>query len=157
MDHLQKNHVYNLVTLDSQQVERALPLFHLIWTGPTAIIIAIVLLYTNLGPSSLAGFAFLFVAMTLLALAAGRLASLKRILDGFMRSRVRLSSEVFSKLRAVSLLGWEPHFVTRLNEKREEELKWLRMCLFWRNIIVASSLVRTAVKYRCIVRTNPIL
>lgn len=133
--------LFSLATADAQRVEQACPLFHLLWTAPIAVIIAVGLLSLNLGPSALAGFGFLLITIPVLALASRRLSVLRKQTNLLTASRVSLTREVLQALRGIRLLGYEQAFIGRLSKQRMDETALIQKAMILKNVINAASMV----------------
>ena len=55
--------VVNLMSVDTQKLQDAAQFLQYIWTSPIIIVLAMVLLWQNLGVASLAGFGFLVILL----------------------------------------------------------------------------------------------
>lgn len=60
----------NLISSDAQHFVLLMPFFHIIWSGPFQIVVAIALLWNELGPSVFAGVAVLLLLIPLNAITA---------------------------------------------------------------------------------------
>lgn len=60
----------NLISSDAQHFVMLMPFLHVIWSGPFQIVVAVVLLWNELGPSVFAGVAVLLLLLPLSAITA---------------------------------------------------------------------------------------
>ena len=58
--------IVTLMSVDTDRIDKALGLFHLLWTSPIIIILALILLLVNIGYSALSGYALLVAGIPLL-------------------------------------------------------------------------------------------
>ncbi|KAF5317788.1 hypothetical protein D9619_012656 [Psilocybe cf. subviscida] len=117
--------INNLITTDLNYITGGQDFLMIIIYVPLQVTLCILFLYRILGWSAIAGF-----LATLLALPIpGWLA--KKLQDtqvGKMKKtddRIQAVTEAVNVIRMVKLFGWEKKMTSQLEEKREEELKWL--------------------------------
>jgi ATP-binding cassette, subfamily C (CFTR/MRP), member 1 len=118
-------------------------MFHIIWTGPVAIVITLVVLLINLTYSALAGFGLLIISVPLLTWAVKVLASKRTKMNKITDQRVSLTQEILQGVRFVKYFGWESSFLERLGEIRGREIRAVQFLLGLRNAIMAVSMVNT--------------
>lgn len=116
----------NLMSADAQRFNDVTNFIHLLWSCPLQIILAVVFLWFELGPSVLAGLA----VMVLMAPINGLLATKARKIQvdnmKFKDKRLKIMNEILSGIKILKLYAWEPSFQTQVEELREEELKVLK-------------------------------
>ena len=132
--------VVNLMSTDTYRIDQASGMFHLIWTGPFAMIITLVVLVINLTYSALAGFAILVIGTPLLTKAIKSLFVRRRAINKVTDQRVSLTQEILQAVRFVKYFGWESSFLERLSEIRNREIHAIQVLLAIRNAINAVSM-----------------
>ncbi|KAF8530162.1 ABC protein [Hysterangium stoloniferum] len=113
----------NHISTDVSRMDYCAQWFHYTWTGPIQIIICLVILLVQLGPSTLAGFC-LFIIMT--PIQERTMASQFKIRKGSMRwtdQRASLVQELLGGMRVVKWFTYEKPFLKRLWFIRHMELK----------------------------------
>ncbi|KAI9739621.1 MAG: hypothetical protein M1834_006339 [Cirrosporium novae-zelandiae] len=132
--------ITNLMAVDTYRVDQAFGMFHMIWTAPIAVLLALVLLIINLTYSALAGFGFIVVLMPLLGSAIKSLFKRRRAINKVTDQRVSLTQEILQAVRFVKYFGWEKSFLERLQEIRKREIHAIQILLALRNGIIAVSI-----------------
>ena len=93
------------------------------WTAPIQLIVCFIILFVNLGPSALAGFA-IFVLLTPLQTMAMRLMLRFRQKNTvFTDKRAKLLQELFSGIKIIKFFAWEDPYLDRINQIRNWETK----------------------------------
>ena len=132
--------IVNLMSTDTYRVDTASGLFHLLWTGPFAMIITLILLLVNLTYSALAGFALLVIGTPLMTRAIKSLFVRRRAINKITDQRVSLTQEILQAVRFVKYFGWESSFLARIGEIRKQEIVAIQVLLAIRNAINAVSM-----------------
>uniref|UniRef100_A0A663DU18 ABC-type glutathione-S-conjugate transporter n=1 Tax=Aquila chrysaetos chrysaetos TaxID=223781 RepID=A0A663DU18_AQUCH len=104
----------NLMSADAQRFMDTANFVHQLWSSPLQIILAIVFLWGELGPSVLAGIA---VMVLLIPINGFLVAKAKTIQVSGQHLLTLLISQI------LKLFAWEPSFEKRVNEIRARELK----------------------------------
>jgi len=81
--------------------------FHLSWSAFIQLILCLVLLLVNLGPSALAGFCFFVFASPMQTLVMRRLFNLRRRAMAWTDKRAKLLQELLGGMRVIKYFGWE--------------------------------------------------
>ncbi|XP_061856985.1 ATP-binding cassette sub-family C member 2 [Colius striatus] len=113
----------NLMSADAQRFMDVANFIHQLWSGPLQIIVSIVFLWVELGPSVLAG---IVVMVLLIPLNAILVTKSKTIQVRNMKNkdeRMKIMSEILSGIKTLKLFAWEPSFEERVNKIRALELK----------------------------------
>ena len=129
--------VVNLMGTDSFRVDLACGWFHVIWSSPIQIVIALILLIVNLSYSALAGFALLMVGIPLLSWVVKVLAAKRKTVNKITDKRVALTQEIFTGVRFVKYFGWEESFLSRLQDLRNREIRAVQFLLGVRSGVTA--------------------
>lgn len=91
---------------------------------PVEIILSVVFLYGLLGWSSLVGVAMMIVTMIIPGMLAKLLAKVERRTRLASDARIEAMTETLNSVRIIKFFGMEKVFLSRIREKRENEL-WL--------------------------------
>ncbi|XP_043697568.1 ABC transporter C family member 3-like isoform X2 [Telopea speciosissima] len=120
----------NLMTVDVERTGFFSWYLHDIWRVPVQIVLALLILYKNLGYASLVS----FIATIILMLANVPLGKLQEKIQGeLMESkdqRMKVTSEALRNMRILKLQGWEMKFLAKIIKLRNFETKWLKKLLY---------------------------
>lgn len=118
--------ITNLMTSDTDAVQQTCQQLHSLWSAPLRIIIAIVLLYQQLGLASILGSMMLLALFPVQAFIISWMKNLQK--QGLQRTdkRIDLISEILSAMDIVKYFGWEESFKTKVLGIRADEISWLR-------------------------------
>ena len=118
----------NLISSDVNGIMGAVIMFDNLWTSPLQIIIAMIMLYTAVGPASLAGLGAVVLATPMMLICFGYLASGMQKMLKFTDNRVKMVSEALSSMRVIKYYGWEAKFLQNIVNERNKEMQvasWL--------------------------------
>ncbi|KAG0069645.1 hypothetical protein BGZ89_002459 [Linnemannia elongata] len=132
--------VTNLMSTDTTRLDFVAGYFHVIWTAPLMIILILILLIDNMGPTALVGFVFLLIVGPLQAKIVAALSVIRRKSTLITDARVKLTQEVLQGMRVIKFYGWEDAFLSKLEDLRNKELKYVRTLLISRSGIAAINL-----------------
>lgn len=132
--------IVNLMSTDTYRIDQAAGLFHIVWTAPIQVFLALALLLVNLTYSALAGFGFICIMMPLLGKAIGSLMKRRKAINKITDQRVSLTQEIIASVRFVKYFGWETSFLDRLDAIRSNEISKISFLLSIRNGIMAVSM-----------------
>ncbi|CAD7667352.1 unnamed protein product [Nyctereutes procyonoides] len=118
--------IVNLMSVDAQRFMDLAPFLNLVWSAPLQIILAIYFLWQNLGPSILAGVAFMVLLIPLNGAVAVKMRAFQVEQMKFKDSRIKLMSEILGGIKVLKLYAWEPSFLEKVEGIREDELRLLR-------------------------------
>nr|XP_023872873.1 putative ABC transporter C family member 15 [Quercus suber]POE85287.1 abc transporter c family member 3 [Quercus suber] len=128
---LSNGKIINLINVDAERIGDFCWYIHGVWLLPVQVILALIILYRNLGaaPSIAALFATVLVMVcnTPLANMQERLHS--KIMEA-KDSRIKVTSETLKSMRVLKLHSWEPSFLKKLLHLRETERSWLKKYLY---------------------------
>ncbi|WJX30575.1 Multidrug resistance-associated protein 9 [Trifolium repens] len=116
----------NMITTDANALQQICEQLHGLWSAPFQIIIAMVLLYQQLGVASLVGSLILVLIIPLQAFMNDKMRKLTK--EGLQQTdkRVGLMNEILSAMDTVKCYAWETSFQSRIQSIRHEELSWFR-------------------------------
>jgi hypothetical protein len=122
--------IVNYMAVDVQRVGDYAWYFHDIWMLPLQIILALAILYKNVGIAMVST----LVATVLSIAASVPVAKLQEhYQDKLMASkdeRMRKTSECLKNMRILKLQAWEDRYRLQLEEMRNVECRWLRWALY---------------------------
>ncbi|KAJ3923547.1 ABC protein [Lentinula edodes] len=111
----------NSISTDISRIDAASQWF-VRWTAPIQVMVCLIILLVELGPSALAGFAlFLLVAPIQSQVMAHRL-KIRKASNIFTDRRAKLLAEVFSTMRIVKYFSYEFPFIQRIAQTRTQEM-----------------------------------
>ncbi|XVE50799.1 hypothetical protein DITRI_Ditri01bG0192100 [Diplodiscus trichospermus] len=147
--------IVNFMSVDAERIGEFSWYMHDLWLTVLQIVLALLILYKNLGPASIAAFA----ATTVVMLANIPFAKmLEKFQDKLMESkdkRMKTTTEILRNMRILKLQGWEMKFLSKIIGFRNVEERWLKRYVytnamtnffFW----VAPSFVSVATFSSCI-------
>uniref|UniRef100_A0A674KAE7 Multidrug resistance-associated protein 1 n=1 Tax=Terrapene triunguis TaxID=2587831 RepID=A0A674KAE7_9SAUR len=108
--------IVNLMSVDAQRFMDLATYINMIWSAPLQVILALYLLWQNLGPSVLAG-----VAVMILLVPVNAVAHMKS-----KDNRIKLMNEILNGIKVLKLYAWELAFKEKVLGIRQEELKVLK-------------------------------
>ncbi|NXK74901.1 MRP1 protein, partial [Amazona guildingii] len=118
--------IVNLMSADTQQLMEMAVNLNLLWSAPFQIVMAVVFLWKELGPSVLAGVALLLLVIPINALIAAKVKRLKKSQMKNSDQRVKLLSEMLHGIKILKLYAWEPAYQRKVMNIRECEMDVLK-------------------------------
>ncbi|NXE22880.1 MRP1 protein, partial [Ardeotis kori] len=118
--------IVNLMSADAQQLMELTSNINLLWSAPFQIIMAVIFLWKELGPSVLAGVAVLLLVIPINALVAAKVKRLKKSQMKYSDQRVKLLSEMLHGIKILKLYAWEPAYQRKVMNIREHEVDVLK-------------------------------
>ena len=97
----------NHISTDVSRIDFCCGFFHIAWTSPLALLLCLVLLLTQLGPSALAGFAIFFVISPLQTIIMKKLFNVRKQAMVWTDKRIKLLQELLSGMRVIKVFTWE--------------------------------------------------
>ncbi|PON71681.1 ATP-binding cassette containing protein [Parasponia andersonii] len=118
--------ITNMITTDANALQQVCQQLHGLWSSPFRIIIAMVLLYQQLGIASLFGALMLILMLPVQTIVLSKMRELTK--EGLLRTdkRVGLMNEILAAMDIVKCYAWEGSFQSRVQSIRNEELLWFR-------------------------------
>lgn len=123
--------VINLITVDVERIGDFFWYIHGVWLLPFQIILALIILYRNLGlvPSFAALLATISVMVSNTPLASRQERLHSKIMEA-KDSRIKATSETLKSMRVLKLHSWESTFSKKIFQLRETERSWLKKYLY---------------------------
>ncbi|XP_043849386.1 multidrug resistance-associated protein 1-like [Dromiciops gliroides] len=116
--------IINLASADAQQLMDLTVNINLLWSAPLQILMAILLLWQELGPSVFAGVAMLVLVIPINALVANRIKMLKKNQTKNKDQQIKLLNEILRGIKILKLYAWEPSYQKKIIKIREHELEF---------------------------------
>lgn len=118
--------ITNLMTTDAEALQQICQSLHTLWSAPFRIVIAMVLLYKQLGVASLLGALMLVLLFPIQTLVISRMQKLSK--EGLQRTdkRIGLMNEILAAMDTVKCYAWESSFQAKVQSVRTDELSWFR-------------------------------
>ncbi|KAM3696207.1 hypothetical protein ACJW31_06G020800 [Castanea mollissima] len=122
--------IINFMTVDADRIGDFSWYLHEIWIVPVQIVIALLILYRNVGLASIAA----LIATVFVMLANVPLGKFQEKFQGkIMESkdkRMKATSEILRNMRILKLQGWEMKFLAKIMEIRKTEAGWLKKYVY---------------------------
>ncbi|KAI9339681.1 P-loop containing nucleoside triphosphate hydrolase protein [Obelidium mucronatum] len=114
--------IVNLMSVDAGRLGDLTTYFHIIWSGPFQICLALYFLYFTLGVAIFAGVAVMLLMIPINGLLATWSRRLNKVQMGNKDKRTKLMDELLNGIKVIKLYAWEMPFLNRVNAVRELEL-----------------------------------
>ncbi|XP_059215146.1 canalicular multispecific organic anion transporter 1 isoform X2 [Centropristis striata] len=112
----------NLMSADAQRFNDVTNFIHLLWSCPLQILLAIVFLWLELGPSVLAGLAVMVLMVPINGLLAYKARKIQIENMKFKDKRLKIMNEILNGIKILKLYAWEPSFQMQVEDIRGQEL-----------------------------------
>jgi len=113
----------NHISTDVSRIDFASQFFHIGWTAPIQLIICLIILLVNLGPSALAGFSIFFFILPIQTRLMRFLLRFRRKTMVFTDKRAKLLQELLSSIKIIKFFAWEEPYLARIHQVRDSEIK----------------------------------
>ncbi|XP_027504551.1 multidrug resistance-associated protein 1-like isoform X3 [Corapipo altera] len=118
--------IVNLMSADTQQLLEMAVTMNQLWSAPFQIIVAVVFLWKELGPSVLAGVALLLLVIPLNVHIAAKVRRLKKSQMKYSDQQVKILTEILHGIKILKLYAWEPAYQRKVLSIREREMDVLK-------------------------------
>ncbi|KAK1259372.1 ABC transporter C family member 3 [Acorus gramineus] len=122
--------IINIMSVDADRIGLFSWYMHDLWMIPIQVILALLILYKNLGLASLATLAATILIM-LVNFPLGKMQ--QKYEEKLMESkdvRMKATSEILRNMRILKLQGWEMKFLSKIVELRKNETNWLKKLVY---------------------------
>ncbi|EEF35768.1 mgatp-energized glutathione s-conjugate pump, putative [Ricinus communis] len=118
--------ITNLMTTDAEALQQICQSLHTLWSAPFRIVIAMILLFQQLGVASLLGALMLVLLFPIQTFVISRMQKLSK--EGLQRTdkRIGLMNEILAAMDTVKCYAWENSFQGKVQNVRDDELSWFR-------------------------------
>ena len=119
--------IINLMAVDSFKVSEISAYLHFMWAEtPVQVVLAVYLLYSILGFSSIAGIIIMVLLLPINLTISKQFAKMQKLILAATDARIHTTNEVLTNIRIIKYFAWEDRFLGLVDEKRRVELKNLR-------------------------------
>ncbi|KAF5741812.1 ABC transporter C family member 5-like [Tripterygium wilfordii] len=122
--------IVNYMAVDVQRVGDYSWYLHDIWVLPLQIVLALAILYMNVGIASVATLIATIISIFVTVPVAKIQENYQDKLMAAKDERMRKTSECLRNMRILKLQAWEDRYRLKLEEIRDVEFKWLRKALY---------------------------
>ena len=133
--------VSNLMSTDTSRINQAVEWSQLLVTTPIQVIIALIQLVINLGPSALPGFGLLLIMGPGMYFITRSLARRRGKTNKITDARISLTQELLGSIRFVKYFAWEKYFLDKLEVLRKKEIYQVQVLLSARSAVTAVAMV----------------
>ncbi|XP_062162979.1 ABC transporter C family member 2-like [Alnus glutinosa] len=134
--------ITNLMTTDAEALQQICQSLHTLWSAPFRIVIAMFLLYQQLGVASLLGAVLLVLLFPLQTFMISRMQKSSKEGLQYTDKRIGLMNEILAAMDTVKCYAWESSFQSKVLSVRTEELSWFRKASLlgaWNGFILNST------------------
>lgn len=117
--------VVNMMSNDTQQLQRFLQFFGFTLVAPIQIIISLVLIYQQVGNATWVGIGFMFLLVPVNGVVFSNVSKMRRKVLKYSDARVKMINEILAGIRIIKFYAWEKPFGKEVQRLREKELKAL--------------------------------
>jgi len=117
--------VVNMMSNDTQQLQRFLQFFGFTLVAPIQIVISLVLIYQQVGNATWVGVAFMICLIPVNGVVFAYVSKMRRRVLKYSDARVKMINEILTGIRIIKYYAWEGPFGKEVNSIREKELKAL--------------------------------
>ncbi|EFJ08247.1 hypothetical protein SELMODRAFT_132012 [Selaginella moellendorffii] len=118
--------IVNYMAVDAYRVGEFPYWFHMAWTVPLQIFIAMGIIYFSVGLATFAGLAVIFLTMFLNGPVVRIQQKCQAMLMAAQDERLRATSEALRNMKILKLQAWEDKFMAAIQNLRDAEFQWIR-------------------------------
>ncbi|GAA5927818.1 uncharacterized protein JCM15063_006002 [Sporobolomyces koalae] len=122
----------NHIGTDVSRIDFCAGFFHMSWTAPIQIIVILIILLIQIGPSCLVGIGFLFIMIPPQSIAMKKMFGFRRKAMVWTDKRARLIQELLGGMKVIKFFAWEIPYLKKLQGYRAKEMKQVRNLLISR-------------------------
>ncbi|GAA5855654.1 hypothetical protein JCM8547_001633 [Rhodosporidiobolus lusitaniae] len=122
----------NHIGTDVSRIDFCAGFFHMSWTAPIQLIVILIILLIEIGPSCLVGIAFLLIMIPPQTYAMKSMFKFRKKAMVWTDKRSRLIGELLGGMRVLKFFAWEIPYLKKLQEYRSNELRQIRSLLISR-------------------------
>jgi ABC-type multidrug transport system fused ATPase/permease subunit len=113
----------NHISTDVSRIDYCAGFFHMAWTAPFQMIICLIILLLNLGPSALAGYGFFLLVTPVQTRVMRNLYKIRAKSMFWTDKRVKLVQELIGGMKIIKFFNWEEPYLQRIFGFRREEMR----------------------------------
>lgn len=129
--------IHSLMSTDLLRIDLAVGFQPLVLCFPIPVIIAVVLLLTNIGVASLVGIGLFIVSLVICVLLTSKLVLTRETVVKYTDERILLMRELLNNLKIIKFYAWELAYKSNITAVREREMRYLFSIKVLRNFITA--------------------
>ncbi|OBZ72495.1 Oligomycin resistance ATP-dependent permease YOR1 [Grifola frondosa] len=123
----------NHISTDVSRIDFCCGFMQLAITAPVQMVVCLIILLTNLGPSALAGFAFFILCTPIQTMAMRQFMKLRQKSMAWTDKRAKLLQELLAGMKIIKCFAWEIPYLKRIRELRAKEMSYIRSLLIIRS------------------------
>ncbi|XP_071552963.1 ATP-binding cassette sub-family C member 4-like isoform X4 [Panulirus ornatus] len=124
----------NLLSNDVNRFDTSIIFLHYLWIGPLQTMIVLGILWTELGPSCLAGIMLLILFVPLQSWMGKVFSRLRLATAHRTDERVRIMNEIINAMRVIKMYTWEKPFTALIEEARKHEIDVIMRTNYYRAV-----------------------
>lgn len=129
--------ITSIMSTDLARIDLAIGFQPLVVCCPIPVIIAVVLLLTSIGVTSLCGIGLFIVSLVMCVLLTKKLFVTRELVVKFTDERITLVRELLANMKVIKFYAWEMAYQTNIAKVRDQEMKHLFTIKALRNFITA--------------------
>nr|XP_042909398.1 ABC transporter C family member 13 [Parasteatoda tepidariorum] len=126
MSNASSGEIMNYLSTDTDRIVNFCQSFHLFWSLPLQIIVALILLYQQIRYCFFIGVAFMLFVIPLNQYVAKKIAVYSNLMMTAKDKRIKMMNEIISGIRIIKMNVWETIFLRKLALIRQSEVKYLK-------------------------------
>ncbi|PIL29785.1 ATP-binding cassette transporter [Ganoderma sinense ZZ0214-1] len=123
----------NHISTDVSRIDFCCSFVQLAFTAPVQMIVCLIILLVNLGPSALAGFAFFVLMTPIQTVVMRQFIKLRHKSMAWTDKRAKLLQELLGSMKIIKYFAWEVPYLKRIAELRGKEMAYIRSLLIIRS------------------------
>uniref|UniRef100_A0A1I8GNJ2 ABC-type glutathione-S-conjugate transporter n=1 Tax=Macrostomum lignano TaxID=282301 RepID=A0A1I8GNJ2_9PLAT len=128
--------IVNLMTVDSNKIADSIPSFWVVLWSPVQIVIALVMLWAQLGTAVLAGIGIFVVIIPVNGYIMAKAQKLEEKEMKTKDERLKLINEVLNAMKVIKLYAWEPSFQQKISHVRRTEVGFLGQMSYLFSVVI---------------------
>jgi len=117
--------VVNMMSNDTQQLQRFLQFFGFTLIAPIQIVLSLVLIHRQVGNATWVGIGFMLCLIPVNGVVFANVSKMRRKVLKYSDARVKMINEILAGIRIIKFYAWEKPFGKEVARLREKELKAL--------------------------------
>ncbi|XP_069104134.1 ATP-binding cassette sub-family C member 4-like isoform X2 [Argopecten irradians] len=127
--------IVNLMSNDVNRFDTAAIFLHYLWVGPCQAIPVLIILWQELGPSTLAGFVVLLLLVPVQSWMGKLFSKLRHKTAIHTDERVKVMNEIITGMRVIKMYCWEKPFGELVTKLRKIEIRYI-----WRSALISGEM-----------------
>ncbi|TBU24051.1 ABC transporter [Dichomitus squalens] len=123
----------NHISTDVSRIDFCCSFLQLAFTAPVQMIVCLIILIVNLGPSALAGFAFFMLMTPVQTVVMKHFIKLRHKSMAWTDKRAKLLQELLGSMKVIKYFAWEVPYLKKIAELRGREMAYIRSLLVIRS------------------------